>query len=1677
MSVLSVNMSTYIITANKGATLRIESTVYWSGSDANYGITCTPSDPSIISVESIALKDGQNNVHVITFKVIGVGRCYLTAASIADPSVSASTLVIANPVPTRRTQYMAKTFAMPSVVEVERGQRFDVFARGLQEYAYNDMVTMVSYDGTGAFNFVPTSNQLELISSGWDTLRTRGQFRAGNIPGTYTINVVPTEHAEQGYVQKTITVNVVDKIFNNPFEQIYPSLYYICFTDVDEASIQDINAGYAPNPVKIYFSKATNGEATERFSQAEMDDIGWNILHDGVISRIERDGRNLKIYRGSNYGTTQVIFYLKSNPHIFYPVWVEYLLGQHSYYYDDGGDNHNPQPVDPDDPTPIDPDDPTPVDPVQDGDDIITYIKRVGDEYVIEKQYVGNLNFKTGGFFDSIVDYETDDITKVYWVDGVNQPRVITLQEDWSEYDDTSFDFVPEIDKFPHVYIEKEHTSGAGIFKAGVVQYFFTYSNIHGVETAVVYSSPLFYADHKKRAGAPDDFVECQFNISISNLSDKFDKINVYRAIRTSVDTEVEMLKIANIDITGDSVSIIDDYVGGQSVSPTDLFYKGGDRFVAGTLAAKDNTLFLGNIDIDIPDYDDLGDVLHNITPVGFGNNPSQKELTYIPSNAFLNGNREVTYTQGSENGNIFHSSNSYLKAGDYYNIGVQLQDKFGKWSEPIAFNNFLQASGRPSNGNIPKQSLSVDISNIDDSIKNKYERIRAVVCFPDENKRSFIAQGVLNPTVYCTKDRNMNMPYAVSSWFFRSIPPRINQNPRAKWDTALEYRHDAILGYNTALNCEAQFMNRFTHYDENAQRSFSLVTTRLNDVTSAVLDRVKSSNLLAIDSSICTLNSPDITDIGADSENCNVSIVGYFNTDKVVGEYNISLATTSELKVDDISNITSEKAIKAERTDPMSTWPLYFDAFAYFLPPMTSDNKQFTQNSGVAWAVYPWQADRPLGNDYDQTSENQIVRGGENPAIRGQYSQKVLGNIRYCNTSEYFQTDYEIQNISEINYYRGTASNLVRFSSDTNNGYDKAINFYTGLDEVFTANKSNDDGGWLDNNVYLLRYSNGVDRNPDGSHSEDAVTYSDFINGDTREMFDEYLGDPNIFDAATLLANEPTLIRYKSTPHVIFRINPRVDSVSGKYIERVLPGYMATPNLGEDELASAWIDSIGMESAIPSLFDPESLTETDRYWIGELTRSTPSDQMFPLDVNDRNFIPISDIYDFKGTSLNIELYGDIHYQRWDCLKTYPYSYDDKNQVIDVLSFMVESKINLDGRYDKYVETEDVTSIDDSFFNKMNDVYNQKDNFFTYHIQESWIKENNDFPNQFTWSQTKHPGSEIDIWTSVNLASTYQVDGTLGQIRKLIKFGDTLFCFQDKGISQIMFNSNIQLASTSGVPIELANSGKVDGVRYITNMEGSKNPWTIKSGLTGIFFVDDINHSLDKLSASGIDRLSETKGFSDFVHRNHEFRSTWYDKDKKDVHFVTGDKTLCYSEKMGEFTSFYDYGRANISFNVGDNWNQLYGNGNKLFTARKGDYFYFFDDDKPSTFSITYRVAPQPFNYKIFNTVDYLLRVNSVDGINHDLVYDCGFHEISVSTENGDVTHKIDTSDFIQNMNQIKKFNIWRTNIPRFDYFRRADGTSMYLCLRAGKGEDNTTYSNVRNKRYELHNLKISYLS
>jgi hypothetical protein len=73
---------------------------------------------------------------------------------------------------------------------------------------------------------------------------------------------------------------------------------------------------------------------------------------------------------------------------------------------------------------------------------------------------------------------------------------------------------------------------------------------------------------------------------------------------------------------------------------------------------------------------------------------------------------------------------------------------------------------------------------------------------------------------------------------------------------------------------------------------------------------------------------------------------------------------------------------------------------------------------------------------------------------------------------------------------------------------------------------------------------------------------------------------------------------------------------------------------------------------------------------------------------------------------------GDTFFQRYDCLKTYPFSNDDYQSVVEIGSFMLETRVNLDGRYDTNRGLMDNTAVTKENFNLINPVYSQMNNFF-----------------------------------------------------------------------------------------------------------------------------------------------------------------------------------------------------------------------------------------------------------------------------------------------------------------------------------------------------------------------------
>ena len=132
-----------------------------------------------------------------------------------------------------------------------------------------------------------------------------------------------------------------------------------------------------------------------------------------------------------------------------------------------------------------------------------------------------SLNFSQDHPIETLVSYESESIQKVYWTDGINQPRMINVEGEIILSNNTQFDFVPELKLKESVKVHKM-LGASGMFAPGVIQYAFTYYNKNGQESNIFYTTPLYYISHKDRGASPEDKVENAFKITVTNPDSNF---------------------------------------------------------------------------------------------------------------------------------------------------------------------------------------------------------------------------------------------------------------------------------------------------------------------------------------------------------------------------------------------------------------------------------------------------------------------------------------------------------------------------------------------------------------------------------------------------------------------------------------------------------------------------------------------------------------------------------------------------------------------------------------------------------------------------------------------------------------------------------------------------------------------------------------------------------------------------------------------------------------------------------------------------------------------------------------------------------------------------------------------------------------------------------------------------
>ena len=1145
-------------------------------------------------------------------------------------------------------------------------------------------------------------------------------------------------------------------------------------------------------------------------------------------------------------------------------------------------------------------------------------------------------------------------------------------------------------------------------------------------------------------------------------------------------------------------INYIDKGTSGDIIDPVELLYVGGEEVIFGTMTQKDNTLFLGDvtlkrkvIDSEIKDYFkgknpmfifSSSTNLNSPNPTGYY--PYENQLKFNSSKIKTFKYLE-TYRLGVQFQHYTGKWSEPVWVNDVRNT-IHIETSYiskGKIYLPIASLNFN------------------DINIINKLIDLGYTKVRPVIVYPSLTDRECICQGILCPTVYNVNDRYNNSPFAQASWFTRANAPfdeyralnynlsspsqgkgtdwydRENRPPYYSIDSRIgvmsnsnrilnvnnesilmdivnkgawaEFRHDYPIPSNNKRNAEIQCIWNppFNPYIDNSMSD--------SDVIRWVS---KNAENFYIDQSIVTLHSPDIefddNIKNINTEGLKLRIVGYVPLTSFIGDIDIQTSTPANNYIGEEGKVSNEiapgfykESISAENISRFGWRGLLSGAF-WFDEISDPKNKvyQNTNHYDTGFVVYPFHRNGSLNNKKYNTD-------GYKSAM---LDKKKLSNLRFSFNSYYFDNN-KIWNayvkdsitstgISGIAIFDSNEVSLVKIPAPENSGLSD-INYYGNIDKVISVPRVD-----YKKEGYPI-ITTGIQNSEVDNHK---LFYGNYIQVDKTYT-----------DSTTGI--DPVIMKYKSTPHAVMALNYGLNNV-----KRILPtlrdGNTSLTNTEYWAINNVAVNITDLENKrmfwektkVATRIFQETLNipiqtqingsysgcgpEYGWLWLGEIYNDNVQNRFGGQTeeaFENNQWLPCGESVSFvdnngAGIAVTINwIEGDTYYQRYDHLKTYPFTLEDQNAITDIVSFMCETRVNIDGRYDKNRGQLSNFTMTPTNFNLINDVYSQKNNFFNYRALNKNKLNLDNFHNLVTWTKTKTVGELVDSWTNINLLNTLDFDGDKGIIRALRRFNNDIITFQDKGVSQILYNENIMLTTTKGTPVEISNSGKVTKKVYLTDKIGCTNKWSICESQYGIYFIDDITKGIFLFNGK-IENLSDKLGFHSWINSKLDNINIWNpvdfkgfvtyrDKINGDIFFISKDECLAFSESLGQFTSFYSYENTPYFINLKDRGiainttfnNPMY----NIWLHNEGDYNMYFNKYQP--FYTTIIANPDMPRDKIFNNIEF-----RADSWNDNTLLNTTFDTLTTWNEyqKGITT----LTNVLGKPSPLKKkFRIWRTNIPR----------------------------------------------
>jgi hypothetical protein len=324
-----------------------------------------------------------------------------------------------------------------------------------------------------------------------------------------------------------------------------------------------------------------------------------------------------------------------------------------------------------------------------------------------------------------------------------------------------------------------------------------------------------------------------------------------------------------------------------------------------------------------------------------------------------------------------------------------------------------------------------------------------------------------------------------------------------------------------------------------------------------------------------------------------------------------------------------------------------------------------------------------------------------------------------------------------------------------------------------------------------------------------------------------------------------------------------------------------------------------------------------------------------------------------------------------------------------------------------------------------------------------------------------------DSWTNLYTNNYIELDPKYGPINNIFSFNNKLFTGQNKAIAVLAVNDRSTIQDNNKIQLTLGTGGVLERYDYLTTSSGFQNYYDMSVSDKSFYYLDRRNKIIYTLTQNGDTPISEINGYRSFLktYNNISTVRVAYDPIYKEVFFYISDGTILKNSLFNEYTNSFN-GKHTFSpslmFNLNDQFYSVLDN--TIYLHNYGNYGDFYNTVNDSF--ITIIINP---NGNIVNKFDVLeLRVDVDD--NGTLQEDEQFTSIVMSNNyQGPDTKTIAFSgdDSVEDTSKslIRK---WRTILlpddMSNDFYRMTD---TYIKLKLIR-------DNTGNKKLTCHDL-ITY--